>query len=122
MNTHNVNTAAPESSERCGKTTAMRTDGFITNADSCHPHDVIRADVVLARLEKQAARRCGLFYEIYQSQLLGTALDYLARLPLKDRPVLIGAAAKRGYMLTLEEEQRAQVDYDTLMSQLAEED
>jgi len=36
--------------------------------------------------------------------------------------VFIGAAAKRGYMLTLAEEQRAQVDYDTLMSQLAAED
>jgi len=57
MNTHNVKTAAPESSERWGKTTAMRTDGFITNVDSCHPYDVIRADVVLARLEKQAGRR-----------------------------------------------------------------
>ena len=104
------------------KTSLLRTDGFITNVDSCHPYDVIRADVVLARLEEQAARRCGLFYEIFQSQLLGTALDYLARLPLKDRPVLIGAAAKRGYMLTLAEEKLAQVDYDILMSQLAEED
>ena len=122
MNTHNVKTAAPESSERWGKTTAMRTDGFITNVDSCHPYDVIRADVVLARLEKQAGRRCGQFYEIYQSQLLGSSLDYLAQLPLEDRPVFISAAAKRGYMLTLAEEQRAQVDYDTLMSQLAAED
>jgi hypothetical protein len=37
----------------------MRTDGFITNIHSRNPFDVIRADVVLARMEKQANRAVG---------------------------------------------------------------
>jgi hypothetical protein len=36
-------------------------------------------------------------YELYQARVLGDALDYLDALPLKDRPALMGAAAKRGY-------------------------
>ncbi|MFK3708730.1 hypothetical protein ACI2JR_28125 [Klebsiella sp. NPDC088457] len=49
----------------------LRTDGFIRNIHSRNPFDVIRADVVLARIEKQANRACGLHYEIYESRLLG---------------------------------------------------
>ncbi|XES86637.1 hypothetical protein ACBV55_22815 (plasmid) [Franconibacter pulveris] len=120
MHTQKVNTAAPESAEQWGKKTALRTDGFVRNLKSRHPFDVIRADVVLARMEKQASKGCGLHYEIYESRLLGMALDYLTALPLKDRPVFIGAAAKYGYTLTLAEEQRAQDACDALMSELAE--
>lgn len=98
----------------------MRNDGFVQNIHSRNPFDVIRADVVLARMEKQANRGCGLHYEIYESRLLGMAMNYLAELPLKDRPVFIGAAAKRGYMLTEAEEKRAQDECDTLQAELAE--
>ncbi|HGP7861221.1 TPA: hypothetical protein ACLVAN_005505, partial [Klebsiella pneumoniae] len=86
------------------------------------PFDVIRADVVLERIEKKAGRCCGMHYELYQAHLLGGALDYLDALPLKDRPVLMGAAAKRGYLLTLAEEERALEARDVLMSELAAND
>lgn len=86
---------------------------------SCAIFDVIRADVVLVRLEKQAARACGARYEIFQSRLLRMAMDYLAELPLKDRPVFIGAAAKRGYMLTIAQEERAHDECTDLMQELA---
>nr|VXZ93228.1 Uncharacterised protein [Klebsiella pneumoniae] len=36
------------------------------------------------------------------------------KLPLKDRPVFIGAAAQRGYMLTLAEEERLMMNVPTL--------
>lgn len=121
MNTHNVNvkTATKESSERWVKTSSLRTDGFVRNIHSRNPFDVIRADVVLARIEKEAGRCCGMHYELYQARVLGDALDYLDALPLKDRPVLIGAAAKRGYILTLAEEEHALEAKDALMSELA---
>ena len=48
MNTHNV------------KSTYLRTDGFVRNIHSSSPFDVVRADVVLRRLEEQAHRGCGL--------------------------------------------------------------
>ncbi|EEW3673759.1 hypothetical protein D9550_25190 [Escherichia coli] len=50
---------------------AARTDGFIRNIHSRNPFDVIRADVVISRLEKQAHWGCGLHYEIYEANLFG---------------------------------------------------
>lgn len=120
MHTQNVNvkTAAQESSRKMGENTYMRTDGFVKNIKSSNPFDVIRADTLLARMEKQANKGCGLYYEIYESRLLGMAMNYLSALPLKDRPVFIGAAAKRGYMLTQAEAERADNDCDDLMSEI----
>ena len=82
---------------------AARTDGFIRNIHSRNPFDVIRADVVISRLEKQAHWGCGLHYEIYEANLFDMAMNHLSRLPLKDRPVFIGAAARKGLFLTMEE-------------------
>lgn len=121
MNTQNVNvkTATKESSERWVKTSSLRTDGFVRNIHSRNPFDVIRADEVLARMEIKANRGCGLHYEIYESRLLGMAMRYLVELPLIDRPVFIGAASKRGYMLTLAEKERADGECADLMNELA---
>ncbi|HCE8859329.1 TPA: hypothetical protein NHV36_004552 [Klebsiella michiganensis] len=102
------------------RSSVLRTDGFVRNIHARNPFDVIRADVVLVRIEKEAGRCCGLHYELYQARVLGDALDYLDALPLKDRPAFMGAAAKRGYLLTLAEEERAQEARDVLMSELAE--
>jgi hypothetical protein len=38
----------------------LRTDGFVRNIHSRNLFDVIRADVVLARIEKEAGRCCGM--------------------------------------------------------------
>ena len=115
MSTQNVN-EKPSTKE----STTLRTDGFVRNIHSRNPFDVIRADVVLERIEKKAGRSCGMHYELYQARVLGDALDYLDALPLKDRPALMGAAEKRGYILTLAEEGYAQEARDVLMSELAE--
>ncbi|HIC0799824.1 TPA: hypothetical protein ACWZZB_004956, partial [Escherichia coli] len=40
----------------------LRTDGFVRNIHSRNPFDVIRADVVLARIEKEAGRCCGMHF------------------------------------------------------------
>ncbi len=52
--------------------------------------------------------------------MLRDALDYLAALPLKERPALMGAAAKRGYSLTLAEEEHALEAKDALLAELRE--
>ncbi|WP_096976010.1 hypothetical protein [Escherichia coli] len=98
----------------------VRTDGFIRNVHSRNPFDVIRADVVLMRMEKEAGRCCGMHFELYQARVLRDALDYLVALPLKERPALIGAAAKRGYSLTLAEEEHALEATDALLAELRE--
>ena len=48
------------------KTTLLRTDGFVRNIHSRNAFDVIRADVVLNRMEKLAGKSCGAYYEIYE--------------------------------------------------------
>ena len=121
MNTQNVKTAAPESTERCLKTTCLRMDGFITDISSSHPFDVIRADVVISRLEDQANAGCGQYFEIYESRLISSALDHLCRLPMKDRPVFIGEADRRGITLTWAAEEKAQDAYRELMVEIAAE-
>ncbi|WNJ82253.1 hypothetical protein RJE46_24575 (plasmid) [Cedecea neteri] len=127
MHTRNVNvkTAAQESTERWGqgeKHAPLRTDGFVRNLHSSNPFDVVRADSLIQRMEKQANAGCGLHYEIYESRLLGLALDYLCNLPLKDRPVFMGAASLRGIILTLAEEEKAKEACDELMAMIQAED
>ena len=119
MNTQNVKTAAPESTERCGKTTFLCMGGLITDISSAHPFDVIRADVVISRMEKQAQASCGLHWEILELRLINSAREHLCRLPVKDRPVFIGAATRRGLTLTLAEEERCQKAHDVLMAEIA---
>ncbi|MDF1896697.1 hypothetical protein [Rahnella contaminans] len=124
MHTHNVNskTATTTPPERWGaKSTSLRMDGFIRDISSSHPFDVIRADVVISRLEAQANNGCGLYFEIYESRLIGSALDHLSRLPMKDRPVFIGAADRRGIALTWAAEEKAQNAYCELMAEIAAE-
>jgi hypothetical protein len=91
MNTHNVNvkTAAPESSERWEKTTYLRTDGFVRNIHSSNPFDVVRADVVLLRMEKHAHRGCGLHYEIYNARALAGVCAGLSGAVTPERPSCI---------------------------------
>lgn len=115
MNTQNIKTAASESSERWGET---RTDGFVRNLYSANPFDVIRADVVIKRMEENANRGCGLYYEIYESRLLDSAMNYLLELPLKDRPVFMAAASVSGFTLTLSAMESANEAYVELMSEL----
>ncbi len=47
------------------------------------------------------------------------AMNHLSRLPLKDRPVFIGAAARKGLFLTMEETRLAREAKDALMAELA---
>ncbi|WP_353614386.1 hypothetical protein [Mangrovibacter phragmitis] len=53
MNTHNVNTAAQEPSERWGRKTTLRTDGFIRNIPSRNPVTGITSLVVLDNESRQ---------------------------------------------------------------------
>ncbi len=54
MSTQNVN-EKPSTKE----STTLRTDGFVRNIHSRNPFDVIRADVVLERIEKRLVGAAG---------------------------------------------------------------
>ncbi len=73
-------------------------------------------------MEKQANAGCGQHYEIYDSRLLGLALDYMCNFPLKDRPVFMGAASSRAITLTLAEEKKAKETCEELIALIRAED
>jgi len=123
MHTQNVKTAAPESSERWGaKSTSLRMDGFITDVSSSHPFDVIRADAVISRLSEKAHQGCGLHAEIYEYNLMVSAMAHLKRLPEKDHLIFLHAAEKQGLTLTDEELVRSANAYCDLRNELFEEE
>ncbi len=70
MSTQNVN-VKPSTKE----STTLRTDGFVRNIHSRNPFDVIRADVVLARMEK--GKSGGYVLRAVSSHLLSMAMIYL---------------------------------------------
>ena len=97
-----------------------RTDGFIKNVESAHPFDVIRADVVLERMNAKAHFGCGLHYEIYQYNLISSAMKYLERLPERDRPTFEKAAENIGLKLTESELVQCANAYCDLTNELFE--
>jgi len=148
MTTQNINSAPAESTEiwnsgieiqltvfyqGCGddeiarsvkhqglNTPYKRTDGFIKNVESAHPFDVIRADVVLERMNAKAHFGCGLHYEIYQYNLISSAMKYLERLPERDRPTFEKAAENIGLKLTEAELEQCANAYCDLTNELFE--
>ncbi|QUT18176.1 hypothetical protein I2123_24845 (plasmid) [Rahnella inusitata] len=100
----------------------MRRDGFITDISSSHPFDVIRADVVISRLEIYAGNTCGQHAEIYEYTLISSAVAHLKRLPEKDQTVFLQAAEKKGLTLTDEEVVRTANAYCDLRNELFEEE
>lgn len=119
MNTQNVKTAAPESTERCGKTTFLSIDGFNTEISSSYPYDVFRSDAVISTLEKEAQAGCGLHWEIFEFRLIRSLLERLCQLPLKDRDVFIVAIGLRGITFTWAEVERIQTAYREVMAEIA---
>jgi len=125
MHTHNVNskTATTTPPERWGaKSTSLRMDGFITDISSTHPFDVIRADAVISRLSEKAHQGCGLHAEIYEYNLMVSAMAHLKRLPEKDHLIFLHAAEKLGLTLTDEELVRSANGYCDLRNELFEEE
>lgn len=119
MNTQNVKTAAPESTERCGKHTTLRMNGLIPDISSSHPFDVFRSDAVISTLEKEAQAGCGLYWEIFEFRLIRSLLERLCQLPLKDRDVFIVAIGLRGITFTWAEVERIQTAYREVMAEIA---
>jgi hypothetical protein len=136
MTTQNSNVAPAESTETWGvemenslaghekpqgpNSTYKRTDGFIKNVESAHPFDVIRADVVLERLSVKANYGCGLHYEIYEYNLIASAMEYLERLPERDRSTFHKAATNIGIKLTEDELVKCANAYCDLRNELFE--
>lgn len=66
------------------------------------PHvrgDSVNAECLIQRIEKEANRGCGLYYEIYNYRALSELNDVLANLNAGDTATFQAVAASRGFHL-----------------------
>lgn len=68
---------------------------FIKNIHSKH-HDSISVALVYNTLSKEAHKGCGLYYEIYESRLIGLLRDHLSELNEADANKLRRYAESQG--------------------------
>ncbi|EEK14196.1 hypothetical protein CAPGI0001_0090 [Capnocytophaga gingivalis ATCC 33624] len=83
----------------------MDRKNFIRNPFS-ELNDSIRIDVLIIRIEKDAAGKSGLHYEVFHQKVMENLSDIVVRLKDEDAEKLKLAAAMRGYCL--DEESLAQ--------------
>lgn len=77
----------------------MTKPGFIQHPWSHQRGDYIRAANVIQRIESEAMRGCGLYYEIYHYRVIRQLYPLLKTLNTADRQTLINKAARRGLHL-----------------------
>ncbi|HDK6220006.1 TPA: hypothetical protein M2P66_000075 [Klebsiella quasipneumoniae] len=91
----------------------MTNPGFIQHPWTNQRGDSIRAASVIQRIEDEAMRGCGLYYEIYHYRVLNRLCRLLKNLIATDRQTLINEATRRGFNLdksSLEESRRSYQD------------
>lgn len=77
----------------------MTKPGFIQHPWSHQRGDSLRAASVIQRIEKDAMRGCGLYYEIYHYRVITQLFQLLNKLNTTDQQLLITEAARRGFKL-----------------------
>ena len=76
----------------------MDRKSFIRNPWS-KLNDSIRIDALIFRIEKEAGKKCGLYYEVFHQEVMQNLFDINVRLKNEDAEKLKLAAAMRGYCL-----------------------
>jgi hypothetical protein len=99
----------------------MFKPGFIT--PPC-PHvrgDSVSAASLITRIEKEAHRGCGLYYEIYNYRALSELMAVLTNLSAGDAETFIRVAANRGF--SLDSSTRVEVDreYQKILTEIRRE-
>lgn len=77
----------------------MTKPGFIQHPWSHQRGDALRAASVIQRIEKEAMRGCGLYYEIYHYRVISQLLPLLSTLNITDRLTLTEEANRCGFKL-----------------------
>ncbi|WP_145547479.1 hypothetical protein [Yersinia intermedia] len=77
----------------------MTKPGFIQHPWSHQRGDTLRAASVIQRIEKEAMRGCGLYYEIYHYRVIFRLLQLLKTLNATERITLTEEAKQRGFTL-----------------------
>lgn len=85
------------------------------------PHvrgDSVSAASLISRIEKEAHRGCGLYYEIYNYRALSQLMDVLTNLSAGDVATFSEIAERRGFHLSLDALDEAYETYLTLQSKI----
>ncbi|CAI2537520.1 hypothetical protein [Serratia ficaria] len=77
----------------------MRQDGFVKNPLSTGKYDVIRATVLLSRLQDAAHRGCGLHYELFEARLKRSILALQGLMPADHFQYFLDSAKKQGVFM-----------------------
>ncbi|EOX8956954.1 hypothetical protein ACPW5J_004336 [Enterobacter hormaechei] len=88
------------------------------------PHargDSVRAECLIQRIEKEASRGCGLYYEIYQYRVLEELSGVLANLDAGDAATFQEVTASHGFSLDESALQGAFQAYHETLSEIRRE-
>ena len=96
-------------------------NGFIAPPWSHVRGDSVRAECLIQRIEKEANRGCGLYYEIYEYRALEELNGMLANLSASDAATFQKVAASRGFSLDDSALKGAYLAYHKTLSEIRRE-
>ncbi|EPK7683960.1 hypothetical protein OZO04_005142 [Klebsiella pneumoniae] len=102
---------------------SQNPEGFIRNPWS-KENDAMHIDTFFKRIDKDASKRCGLHYEIYEQFRIDNLLDALYKLETLNRDhaeYVRKLAASHGYDLSEEGQQQTEQAYNETMSEIRRE-
>lgn len=102
---------------------SQNREGYIRNPWS-KENDGLHIDTFFKRIEQDASKRCGCYYEIYERFCLDNlfaALYKLDTLNKNDADYVRKEAVRHGYDLTPEGQQQTENAYDEIMTEIRRE-
>ncbi|EAA9186594.1 MULTISPECIES: hypothetical protein [Enterobacteriaceae] len=102
---------------------SQNPEGFIRNPWS-KENDAMHIDTFFKRIDKDASKRCGCHYEIYEQFRIDNLLDALYKLETLNKShaeYVRKLAASHGYDLSEEGQQQTEQAYNETMSEIRRE-
>ncbi|HGY2281742.1 TPA: hypothetical protein ACNVB1_000603 [Citrobacter braakii] len=96
----------------------MTKPGFIQHPWSHQRGDSLRASSVIQRIEKEAMRGCGLYYEIYHYHVITQLFQLLNKLNTTDQQLLITEAARRGFKIDKASIEESRQSYQDTLAEI----
>ncbi|CAG74515.1 hypothetical plasmid protein [Pectobacterium atrosepticum SCRI1043] len=96
----------------------MTKPGFIQHPWSHQRGDSLRTASVIQRIEKEAMRGCGLYYEIYHHCVISQLLLLLSTLSTTDRLTLTEEANRRGFNLDETSIEESRQSYQEILTEI----
>jgi hypothetical protein len=96
----------------------MTKPGFIQHPWSHQRGDTLRAASIIQRIEKEAMRGCGLYYEIYHYRVISQLLPLIISLNATDRLTLTEEANRCGFKLDKTSIEESRQSYQNILAEI----